>query len=145
MVGKMKETTGQFYGDQVGRIKAEEPDARIPALKVDVRSDVRLVKVRERRDGGQTHRPHCFHGEGDETDVGSSFKEVEFELSGHERTQDRRSDRPVQKHEVTPLLVHHHAIARTLGRCDSVHRIKIDRQTRLPALASWKVRATFGY
>ena len=36
---------GQPYGDQVGSIKAEEPDARISALKVNVSADVGLVKV----------------------------------------------------------------------------------------------------
>ncbi len=121
MVGKVKESAGQRDGHQVGRIKAEEPDARIPALKMNVRPDVRLVKVRERRDCGQTRRPHSFHREGHETDVGLPVEKIELELHGNQRTQDRGSNPPVQEHEVTPLLVHHHAIARTLRRCDSVH------------------------
>jgi hypothetical protein len=53
MIRKVVKAPGQRDGDPVGRVEAEEPDARIAPRSMDVRPDIRLVEGGEAPDGGQ--------------------------------------------------------------------------------------------
>ena len=65
VVGQMEQATSQEYGDRIGRVEVEEPDARVTVRQPDVGPHIGLVKARKPRDGRQPDRPYSGHRERD--------------------------------------------------------------------------------
>ena len=120
IIRKVEEGPGQGDRQPVGRVEAEEPDAGVAALAVDVGPHVRLVEVRYPTEGWEPDWPDAFHGEWHQSDVGCSLEQVELELRGHERAHEVGADRPVQEEEFPPALAHDRSPIGLAGGAEAV-------------------------
>src|SRR5262249_10171129 len=118
----MKRAAGQVHRQQVGRVEAEEPDTRITACVMNVGPHVGLVKARESWNGGNPDWPHARHRKRDQTDVRSSFKEVQLQLRRYEPAHSIGADLPVEEEELAPVLSHHGPSARLSGGPNAINR-----------------------
>ena len=91
-------------------VERVEPDAGDAAVVVNVSADVELEKIRDGSDGGQPGGPHGTHGEGDDSEPSIAGKSVGVESGWKGALDEVGFDRPVEKKQILPALVHDGAL-----------------------------------